>query len=118
VAEGNCGARPRARVTRAGLATDPVVDRWFVYVLISLRASRTYVGITTDLERRVAQHNGEQRGGARTTRAGRPWSLAAEHGPFDGRGEAQRVERAIKRLRGAARLSWTAVPEVESTGRI
>ena len=78
---------------------------WFVYVLMSARSRRTYVGITTDLERRLAQHNGEQRGGARATRAGRPWRMAAEYGPFEGRGPAQRAERAVKRLRGAARTA-------------
>lgn len=91
---------------------------WSVYVLVSTEMRRTYVGVTTDLTRRVAQHNGEQRGGARSTRAGRPWKLAAEYGPFDGRGEAQRVERAVKRLRGAARFTWTASPESASTKRI
>ena len=47
----------------------------FVYVL-GCRAkdrSLTYVGWTTDLERRLAQHNGG-RGGARSTR-GRAWVL-------------------------------------------
>lgn len=90
---------------------------WSVYVLTSVHSRRTYVGITTDLERRVAQHNGERRGGARTTRAGRPWKLAAEYGPFDGRGEAQRVEHTLKRLRGSARLSWTPTAESPPTDR-
>jgi predicted GIY-YIG superfamily endonuclease len=86
-------------------------DRWFVYVLVSTRSRRTYVGITTDSERRLAQHNGEIPGGARATRAARPWRVAAEYGPYDGRGEALRVERAVKRLRGRQRFSWTPGPE-------
>lgn len=80
---------------------------WFVYVLASTRLSRTYVGITTDPARRLAQHNGELSGGARSTRAGRPWRLAAEYGPYDGRGAALRAERAVKRLSGRRRFSWT-----------
>jgi putative endonuclease len=91
---------------------------WSVYVLISAHSRRTYVGITTDLERRLAQHNGERRGGARSTRAGRPWRLAAKYGPFADRGEAQRVEYAVKHLRGPARLAWTAGSDGHSTGRI
>ncbi len=74
-----------------------------MYVLVSDRG-RTYVGITTDPERRVAQHNGALRGGARTTRAGRPWRLGALYGPFPDRGSALRAELAVKRLRGNRRL--------------
>jgi putative endonuclease len=79
---------------------------WFVYVLSSRRSGRTYVGISTDPLRRLAQHNGERPGGARTTRAGRPWRIAARYGPFGDRSEALRVERAVKRLRGPRRLAW------------
>jgi len=91
--------------------------RWSVYVLISAHSGRTYVGITTDLARRVAQHNGEQRGGARSTRAGRPWKLAAEYGPFGDRAAAQRAERAVKRLRGTARLAWISAPKTDASHR-
>ncbi|MCB9627941.1 MAG: GIY-YIG nuclease family protein [Sandaracinaceae bacterium] len=77
---------------------------WYVYVLQSAAAARTYVGITTDPDRRLAQHNGLRAGGARSTRAGRPWTRAALHGPYPTRGEALRVERALKKRRGEARL--------------
>jgi len=86
--------------------------RWFVYVLESLRAGRTYVGITTDPARRLAQHNGEEAGGARATRAHRPWRVAAAHGPYGSRGDALRAERALKRLRGRRRLDWD--PDAEA----
>ncbi|MCA8980916.1 MAG: GIY-YIG nuclease family protein [Planctomycetes bacterium] len=77
---------------------------WWVYVLRSERAARTYVGITVDRDRRLAQHNGELPGGARATRAGRPWRLAASYGPFEARGEALRAEYRVKRERGEERL--------------
>ncbi len=77
---------------------------WSVYVLVSASRAHTYVGITTDLERRLAQHNGELPGGARNTRRGRPWALGVVHGSFEERAEAQRVEAALKRRRGAERL--------------
>lgn len=83
-------------------------DRWSVYVLRSRSSARTYVGIALDVKRRVAQHNGRLPGGAKSTRAGRPWRVGKVFGPFETRGEAQRVEAAIKRLRGAARLRWRA----------
>lgn len=82
---------------------------WYVYVLASGRLSRTYVGVALDPQRRLAQHNGEQPGGARSTRAGRPWSLAALYGPYTNRAEAQRVERRVKALSGAQRLGLLAL---------
>lgn len=85
---------------------EPLPAEWVVYVLVSETASRSYVGITTDLERRLKQHNGELPGGARSTTHGRPWRVGASHGPFEGRGEAQRVEYELKRCRGRERLSW------------
>ena len=79
---------------------------WRVYVLYSERLARTYVGITTDLDRRLAQHNGEKTGGARATRPGRPWTVAARYGPYETRSEATRIERQVKKLRGKARLQF------------
>jgi putative endonuclease len=44
-----------------------------VYILRSLQdPSRTYVGLTTDVRRRLATHNS---GGSRATAANRPWAL-------------------------------------------
>lgn len=83
---------------------------WTVYVLSSRIAARTYVGITVDLALRLEQHNGRAPGGARATRAGRPWKLRKTYGPFPTRSEAQRIEYAVKRLRGPARLEWSPDP--------
>ena len=77
---------------------------WFAYVLVSTTLRRTYVGVTTDVARRTRQHNGELRGGARTTRAGRPWAIGVVRGPFDSRGAAQVAEHALRKRRGARRL--------------
>lgn len=49
----------------------------FVYVLITRNKSgrtRTYVGWTLDLERRLAEHNGAGKRGAKSTR-GQNWTL-------------------------------------------
>lgn len=77
---------------------------WFVYVLVS-RAGRTYVGIATDVARRLRQHNGELVGGARSTRPGRPWRVAQVAGPVPTRGRAQSLEATVKRRRGVKRLA-------------
>ncbi|MFQ5418640.1 MAG: GIY-YIG nuclease family protein [Myxococcota bacterium] len=99
--------RDRAARRRGFRAVTRGADtEWFVYVLTSKRVARTYVGITTDPARRLEQHNGERAGGARATRAGRPWMLATQYGPFRARGEALRVECEVKKLRGRRRLSW------------
>ncbi|MFO0632870.1 MAG: GIY-YIG nuclease family protein [Nannocystaceae bacterium] len=79
---------------------------WSVYVLRSRSSGRTYVGIALDVRRRLAQHNGKLPGGAKSTRAGRPWRVGKIFGPYDSRGQAQRVEAAVKRLRGPARLRF------------
>jgi predicted GIY-YIG superfamily endonuclease len=81
---------------------------WFVYVLSSAATARTYVGISKDPSRRLEQHNGQRYGGAKTTRAGRPWAMAKIYGPFEDRGGAQSAEAQVKRLRGADRLQWQA----------
>ncbi len=78
---------------------------WWLYLLRS-DGGRTYVGITVDVERRLAQHNGELPGGAKSTRAGRPWSLIQRWGPYD-RAGASALEYQLKRRRAAQRLSWT-----------
>jgi structure-specific endonuclease subunit SLX1 len=47
---------------------------WKCYLLATADggSQKTYVGITPDLDRRLAQHNGEQSGGAKATH-GRTW---------------------------------------------
>lgn len=88
---------------------------WYAYVLVSERG-RTYVGTTTDVARRLRQHNGELAGGARTTRAGRPWIIGRILGPFSGRGAALRVELALRRVRGVRRLSIELLAPVVAAG--
>ncbi|HFE45205.1 MAG TPA: GIY-YIG nuclease family protein [Nannocystis exedens] len=77
---------------------------WYVYVLLSADRRRTYVGVTTDLDRRLQQHNGDLPGGAKATRQGRPWTLGASCGPKSSRSEAQQIEYRLKRRRGLRRL--------------
>ena len=77
---------------------------WFAYVLVSERSRRTYVGATTDVDRRARQHNGLLRGGARATRAHRPWKVARIFGPFESRSVAIKAELRIKKVRGLGRV--------------
>lgn len=93
---------------RRDIAADPdtpePTPRWWAYVLASTTGARTYVGCTRRPRQRLAQHNAELPGGARSTRAGRPWRLVGRCGPFAGRGEAQAAEYRLKRLAPALRM--------------
>ncbi len=69
---------------------------WKVY-LLRCADGTLYCGSTVDLERRLAQHNGEAPGGARYTRSRRPCELACL-APCPHKSSALRLEARIKRL--------------------
>ncbi len=78
---------------------------WHVY-LLECADGTLYCGVTTDLERRVREHNGELPGGARYTSGRRPVQLLAST-MYPDQATACRMERRIKRLpRQKKRLSW------------
>ena len=79
---------------------------WRVYMLRCADGS-LYTGITTDITRRVAEHNGEGGPGARYTRSRRPVELVYVE-PADSRAEAARREAAIKQLDRARKLALCA----------
>jgi putative endonuclease len=72
------------------------VPGWTVYIL-ECADGTLYTGIARELERRLAQHNGELSGGPKYTRGRRPvrllWSAQA-----DTQSQALKRELAIKRL--------------------
>ena len=69
---------------------------WYVYLLKSAKG-RYYIGITLDIARRLRQHNGEIKGGAKATRTGRPWKIVYIE-EVNGRGKAQSREYVLKKL--------------------
>lgn len=75
-----------------------MTNPWWVYVIRS-KTGRTYVGATTDEIRRLRQHNGEIKGGARSTRGFRPWEIIRVIGPIPTQSEALKEERRVKKLR-------------------
>lgn len=78
---------------------------WFVYML-ECRGGRLYTGITTDVERRMAEHRDGRRG-ARFTRAHPPGELRAV-ARVANRSEALKLEAALKRLRRPQKIAWAA----------
>ena len=73
---------------------------YFVYVLRSLRTGRSYVGFTTNLLQRLAQHNS---GITKSTKNRGPWELVHQE-VFQTRAEAMRRERYWKSGRGREEL--------------
>uniref|UniRef100_A0A0E0F9G4 GIY-YIG domain-containing protein n=2 Tax=Oryza meridionalis TaxID=40149 RepID=A0A0E0F9G4_9ORYZ len=93
-ASGSCASgNPSAEAAKgkAGLG-------WCVYLIASSRIPRTYVGVTTDFPRRLRQHNGELKGGAKASSAGRPWNLACLIEGFVNRSEACEFESKWKNI--------------------
>lgn len=74
---------------------------WFLYALRCADGT-LYTGVTTDLNRRVAEHNAGR--GARYTAGRRPVTLLAAW-RFPDRGAAQRAEARFRRLPRARKLA-------------
>ncbi len=69
---------------------------WIVY-LLACRNTHFYCGITTNLEQRIKQHNGELPGGGKYTRANRPCRLVYQEYAAD-RSTASQREYEIKAM--------------------
>jgi putative endonuclease len=85
--------------------TKAAVMTWYVYMLRCADGT-LYTGVTTDLDRRVAEHNGEGRGdkGAKYTKARRPVQLVYQE-ESENRSEAQKREAALRTIPKAAKES-------------
>ena len=81
---------------------------WYVYVIVNA-ARIAYTGIAADVTARLAQHNGEKRGGAKFTRGRGPWRIAHVEGPMT-KSDALKREAAIKKDRAFKRDLKRSVP--------
>ena len=79
---------------------------WCVYMLRCADGT-LYTGITTDVTRRIAEHNGEGGLGARYTRGRRPVQLVYVEAAAN-RASASRREAEIKQLDRARKLALCA----------
>ncbi|MGB0206130.1 MAG: GIY-YIG nuclease family protein [Neptuniibacter sp.] len=75
---------------------------WFVY-LLRCSDDSLYTGVTTNIDRRLRQHNGELVGGAKYTRLRRPVMLVWKEIHKD-RSSAAKKEWQIKQLRRSEKL--------------
>ena len=85
------------------------MSAWFVY-LIECRGGSVYTGITTDVERRYAQHVAGT--GARYTRAWPPVRLLGVRA-FPDRSSASKAEYAVKQLPPDHKRRWCGSPQPE-----
>ena len=72
-----------------------------VYLLRNSQ-NRRYVGVSSDVERRLAQHNA---GVSRWTRGRGPWQLVWQSVPMS-LGEARQLENRLKRQKGGNGLEY------------
>jgi putative endonuclease len=72
-------------------------QEYFVYILWSDKISRYYIGSTSNINSRLADHNS---GKAVYTRKGKPWILVYSE-VFSSKVEAQKAERKIKAMKSS-----------------
>ena len=80
---------------------------WHVY-LLRCADNSLYCGITNDIAKRLRQHNGEIKGGARYTQTRRPCQLVYQEQAENRQAACQR-EYAIKQLSKSAKEALLAV---------
>ncbi len=73
-------------------------NRWCSYCLVSSTSRKSYIGATINPDRRLRQHNGEIRGGAKITRGGRPWIRVCHFRGFPSERTALQFEWRWKNL--------------------
>jgi putative endonuclease len=83
-------------------AANPI-KTWYSY-LVECADGSLYCGITTDLTRRINQHNGKLKGGAKYTASRRPVTLKAQW-VHDTRSSASQHEYQIKQLNRSDKLA-------------
>ena len=81
---------------------------WFVYML-KCADNTLYTGITTDLEKRLMEHNTSPKG-AKYTRGRRPVEILG-YISCTSRSEASQEEARLKRLSRREKLDWVTQPE-------
>ncbi|CAN8138848.1 GIY-YIG nuclease family protein [Thiomicrorhabdus sp. 6S2-11] len=83
----------------------PSESAWCVYLLRCVD-NTLYCGVTNDMDKRLRQHNGEIKGGARYTQTRRPCQLVYQEQAENRQAACQR-EYAIKQLSKSAKEAMT-----------
>ena len=81
---------------------------WYMYV-VQCADSTLYTGITTNIDRRLKEHNSSKRG-AKYTRSRRPVKIVY-HAVFDSRSSASKAEYRFKKLNRKEKLKIVTLCE-------
>lgn len=75
-------------------------EKWVCYILESSNKRKTYNGMTNNIEKRIRQHNGLIKGGAKATsnQNDRPWNIICIICGFDNKIESMQAEWRIKKV--------------------
>ncbi|KXJ51925.1 GIY-YIG nuclease family protein [Neptuniibacter pectenicola] len=79
------------------------MSSWYVYIVECVDGT-LYTGVTTDLQRRLRQHNGDLVGGAKYTQVRRPVRIVWNESQQNRSAACQR-EAAIKKLSRSDKLA-------------
>lgn len=80
------------------------MKQWVVY-LLACADGTCYCGVSNNLEKRIAKHNGKLAGGAKYTAVRRPVKLLGAMACAD-RSSAQKMEAHIKKLPRSAKIDF------------
>ena len=90
------------------------MSAWFVY-LLRCADGTLYTGITTDVDRRLAEHNADNALGARYTRSRRPVELVYVEAA-ESRSAAAKREAALRKLGRGRKLALACTCDPAHTG--
>ncbi len=83
-------------------AVNYLIKMFYVYILLSKRNGKIYKGFTTDLKRRLNEHNKKEE---KSTKFGAPW-LLVYYEAFSNKTDALREELFLKSGRGRERIKY------------
>ena len=84
---------------------------FYVYLLLSTSCNNTYVGATINVNRRLRQHNGEIKGGAKaTTSKGKQWQRVCYVSGFPDWSSALQFEWRWKQLSRQSKYQRISIP--------
>lgn len=86
------------------------MKEWKLYVVLC-SDNTLYTGVTTDIDRRVYEHNNTRKG-AKYTRSRRPVTLIHEES-HDSRSSAQKAEYRIKKLKRVKKLEYISACKID-----
>jgi putative endonuclease len=89
---------------------------YYIYILHSISFDKYYVGYTSDISRRIEEHNTSTRN--TYTSKYRPWKLSALFAISENEGEAIIMERFIKKQKSKPLLKKLIDPNFIPTGTL